>query len=160
VSLSVTHELAGGAGRGLSDSAPPAGPRSPFRRAFCSTGRTGGGRPRHDHGAVTAETAVVLPVLVAVTLGLVWAVALAVAQVRLVDAARETARAAARDESVAEAVRLGRRVAPQGAEVAVVRDTGTVRVRVSAEVAGPGGLFRFLPGVRLDAEALAAREPS
>ena len=57
----------------------------------------------------------VLPVLVAVALGLVWLVALAATQVRVVDAARETARAAARDDGRASAVALGRRVAPDGA---------------------------------------------
>lgn len=102
----------------------------------------------------------VLPVLVALTLGLVWGVSLAVAQVRIVDAARETARAAARDESAAGAVALGRRVAPRGARFTLVRDDRTVRATVSVEVAGPGGLFRFLPGVDLGAEAVAAREPS
>lgn len=100
----------------------------------------------------------VLPLLVAVTLALVWVVSLAVAQVRVVDAARETARAAARDEPAAVAVALGRRVAPEGARIDLDRSGGLVRVRVSAEVGGPGGLLQFLPGVEVDAEAVAASE--
>jgi hypothetical protein len=115
---------------------------------------------RSSRGSVTAETAVVLPVLVAITLGLVWLVALAVAQVRVVDAARETARAFARDEPAAKAVDLGERVAPEGSRVSYDDESGLVRVRVVAEVKGPGGLFAFLPGVEVDAEAVAAREES
>jgi hypothetical protein len=102
----------------------------------------------------------VLPLLVGVTLGLVWLVALAVTQVRVVDAARETARALARDEPRAEAVALGRGVAPDGASFEVGTADDTVRVRVVAEVSGPGGVFAFLPAVDVDSEAVAAREPS
>jgi len=66
---------------------------------------------------VTAETVMVLPVLVAVALGLAWVLALAATQVRVVDAAREVARAAARDESRSTALALGRRVAPHGSSI-------------------------------------------
>lgn len=96
--------------------------------------------------------------LVAVALALVWLVALAVTQVRVVDAARETARAYARDEPAATAVELGRRVAPAGSRIDVHEDSGVLRVRVVTEVQGPGGLFRFLPGLEVDAEAVAASE--
>jgi hypothetical protein len=102
----------------------------------------------------------VLPLLLGVTLGLVWLVALAVTQVRVVDAARETARALARDEPQAAAVALGRRVAPDGASFEVEAADDTVRVRVVAEVSGSGGVFAFLPAVDVDSEAVAAREPS
>ena len=118
-------------------------------------GRTAAGRER---GAVTAEAAILLPVLVAATLGLVWLLALATTQVRVTDAAREVARAAARDESAGTARALGARVAPAGARIDVRSGASTVQVRVEADVAGPGGLFRFLPGVTVDAEAVAARE--
>ena len=102
----------------------------------------------------------VLPVLVAVTLGLVWLVSLGVAQVRVVDAARETARAVARDESSGQAVALGKRVAPAGARINVHDQGSTVQVVVTAEVRGPGGLFDFLPSVGVDATTVAAKEPS
>ncbi len=111
-----------------------------------------------ERGAVTAEAAMVLPVLVATTLGLVWLLALAATQVRVTDAAREVARAAARDESTGSARALGERVAPVGARIAVRGGGSTVRVRVEADVTGPGGLFRFVPAVTVDAEAVAARE--
>jgi hypothetical protein len=113
---------------------------------------------RSSRGAVSAETAVVLPVLVAVTMGLVWVVGVAVTQIRVVDAARETARAAARDEPAATAVQWGRRVAPAGSHIDVQRSDGTVRVHVVAEVSGPGGIFRFLPALEVDARAVAASE--
>ena len=126
--------------------------------------RAGRGRPartpgrRSQRGAVTAETAMVLPVLVLLTLALVWLLALAAAQTRVVDAAREVARAVARDEPRAEALSLGRRVAPAGADIRVATGGGHVVVDVSAEVRGPGGLIRFLPGVTVEAEAVAAAE--
>ncbi|MFI2708388.1 TadE family type IV pilus minor pilin, partial [Nocardioides sp. CER28] len=52
--------------------------------------------PARDRGAATAELVMVLPALVAVTIGLVWLLSVGAAQVRTVDAARETARALAR----------------------------------------------------------------
>jgi Flp pilus assembly protein TadG len=116
-------------------------------------------RRRGQRGAVTAELALGLPLLLAVTLGLVWLLVVGVAQVRVVDAAREAARAAARGEPTGAAVSLALRVAPSGAQVAVTSAGDDVRVVVSAEVDGPGGLFAFLPGVQVVGEAVAAREP-
>lgn len=112
-----------------------------------------------ERGAATAEAAVVLPLLVSVAVALVWLVALASTQVRVVDAARETARAAARGETDAAAVEQGRRVAPDGAQFQVTRSAEVVTVRVVAEVRGPGGLLAFLPAVPLSSEAAAAPEP-
>lgn len=100
----------------------------------------------------------VLPLLVAVALGLVWLLSLAGTHVRVVDAAREVARAAARDESTAAAVALGRRVAPPGARITVHRAGDELVVDVVAAVRAPGGLLGFLPPVRVDAQAVAMRE--
>lgn len=100
----------------------------------------------------------VLPVLVAVSLGLAWLLVLASTQVRVVDAAREVARAVARDESRSSAVGLGRRVAPEGSTISVQQEGDTVVVQVAVRVRGPEGLFQLLPGVRVHAEAVAARE--
>lgn len=116
------------------------------------------GRRRSQSGAATAELALTLPLLAAVTLALVWLLTLGVAQVRLVDAARETARAVARGESVEDAVALGARIAPDGAEISVSPGE-TIRVRASSRVVGPGGVLGALPAARLTAEAVAAAEP-
>lgn len=100
----------------------------------------------------------VMPVLAALTIALVWLLALAAAQTRTVDAAREVARALARDEPRGTAVELGRRVAPAGADFDISSGSGDVTVEVRAAVGGPGGLFAFLPDVTVRAEAVAARE--
>ena len=108
---------------------------------------------------MAAEAAVVIPLLLAVALALVWLVALAATQVRVVDAAREAARAAAHGDSDAAAVDRGRQVAPDGARFDLSRSGEEITVRVVAEVRGPGGLLGFLPGVPVTSEAVAAQEP-
>jgi Flp pilus assembly protein TadG len=115
---------------------------------------------RDQRGAVTAETVMVLPLLVAVALGLAWLLALVTTQVRVVDAAREVARASARDESAAHALALGRRVAPAGSVIAVQQSGGTVIATVRTRVRGPHGLLAFLPAVEVESRAVAAEEPS
>lgn len=115
-------------------------------------------RARDERGAVTAETAMVLPLLVAVTVGMVWFLVLGTAQVRAVDAARETARSLARDDPRAEALDLGRRAAPDGASISTSSTGGRVTVTVTVRVGGPGGLFRRLPGTTVQATAVAATE--
>ena len=64
---------------------------------------------------VTAETAVVLPVLLLVLAGAVAAVTVVGAQLRCVDAAREGARAAARGETPPPSPGSCGRAAPDGA---------------------------------------------
>ena len=115
-------------------------------------------QPTGERGSVTAETAMALPLLVAVTVGLVWLLAVGMAQIRAVDAARETARALARGDDPGAATALGERVAPAGSRVAVVTADGQVRVTVTGRVHGPGGLFAFLPAARVRAEAVALAE--
>lgn len=114
---------------------------------------------RDEAGAATAELGVVLPTVVLLALALAWLVSLGVTQVRVVDAARETARAAARSDSDATAVGLGRRVAPAGSSVSVSRSADLVTVRVSAPVRGPVGVFGAL-GTTVSSEAVAAVEPT
>ncbi|MGO4258164.1 TadE family type IV pilus minor pilin [Marmoricola sp. RAF53] len=106
---------------------------------------------------MTAEAAVVLPVLVVVAAALAWTVSLGVAQVRATDAARETARALARDDDRASAIALGHRVAPDGARISVSGDDTTVTVTVEVTVR-PGGGLLGLPGYDARATAVAARE--
>ena len=99
----------------------------------------------------------VLPVLVSLAIGLVWFLSLASQQVRVVDAAREAARVAARGDPDGVAIERARTAAP-GSTVEVVHDGGEVTVTVSATAGGPGGLFRHLPGAHLSARAVAAEE--
>jgi Flp pilus assembly protein TadG len=105
---------------------------------------------------VTAETAVVLPVLLLVLACTVAAVTVVGAQLRCVDAAREGARAAARGETAVVVADLAGRVAPAGAVTAVRPDGDRVRVTVTVEVAplGPVPLR-----TRVSAEAVAQLEP-
>ncbi|MHA6762163.1 TadE family type IV pilus minor pilin [Streptacidiphilus sp. PAMC 29251] len=111
-----------------------------------------------DRGYVTAETAVVLPVLVLLIGVLVWGVLVGAAQVRCVDAAREGARAAARGDPQGQVLDVVRRDAPQGAAVELSESGGTVVVRVSAQSRAPGGLGGLL-SLPVGATAVAAREP-
>jgi Flp pilus assembly protein TadG len=105
---------------------------------------------------VTAETAVVLPVLILVLVCAVAAVTVVGAQLRCVDAAREGARAAARGETGAVVTELAGRIAPDGATTAVRTTGDRVRVTVSVEVSplGPVPLR-----TRVSADAVAQREP-
>ena len=107
---------------------------------------------------MTAELAMGLPLVLAVTVGLVWLLAAASAQIRVVDAARESARSLARGDSEASARAVASRIAPSGAVVTVVLEEGRVAVTASADVDGPGGLFDFLPGVTVRSRAVAVLE--
>ncbi len=115
-------------------------------------------RQRDESGVVTAEAAVVIPLVTLVAVALAWLVGLGVAQVQVLDAAREVARAVARGDSEASGTALGRRVAPQGARFRIGTDDGTVVVSVRAPVRGLGGVFAFLPSYDVDAEAVAVLE--
>jgi hypothetical protein len=102
---------------------------------------------------VTAESAVVLPVLVVFAMSLIWGLLVASAQIRCVDAARAGARAAARQDPDAAVLEVARATAPRGARVTVRREGDQVRVVV---VAKPPGL-RGLP-FEVREEAVAAAE--
>ena len=110
-----------------------------------------------ERGMVTAETAVVLPVLLFVLAGAVAAVTVVGAQLRCVDAAREGARAAARGEDVATVRALVLRAAPDGVTVSVTGTGDDVRVEVTGRIA-PLGAIPLDVGV--SAEATARREPA
>jgi Flp pilus assembly protein TadG len=118
-----------------------------------------GGR-RDERGAVTAEAAMVIPVLVLTVAGLAWFLTVAVAQVRVTDAAREVARLVARDEPTASAVARGREVAPPGSQFDVHVAARDVVVTVRLDLDGPAGVLGLVPGLAVDARAVAARESS
>jgi Flp pilus assembly protein TadG len=103
---------------------------------------------------VTAELAAALPVLVLILAAALSAVALVGARIRLQDAARDLARAAARND-VATGRALAARDAP-AATVTLHRDGSDV-VAVAAQQVHPLG--GWLPAVQLSEQAVAALEP-
>lgn len=110
-----------------------------------------------QRGAVTAELALGIPLLLTLTWGLVWLLSVGEAQVRIVDAAREAARAAARGDAPAACAARGEQVAPGSTVVVTIRG-GEAVSSATASVAAPGGWWGFLPSVSLHAEAVAAAE--
>lgn len=105
---------------------------------------------------VTAEAAVVLPVLVFALAGALAAVAIVTAQLRCIDAAREGARAAARGETDAATRLIAQSAAPAGSSISIRRAEESAVVRVSTSVPLIPGLG---PPVNVSAEAVAALEP-
>jgi hypothetical protein len=108
---------------------------------------------RVDRGSVTAELAVVLPVVVLLLLAGFTGVTAVLTKLRCVDAAREAARATARGDAGEPA---GRRAAPDGASISVRVEGDTVRAVVRASVRPLGPL---LPAVTVEGTAVAATEP-
>ncbi|MFE2509617.1 TadE family type IV pilus minor pilin [Streptomyces naganishii] len=102
---------------------------------------------------MTAEAAMVLPVLVLVVTTLVWGLLVVLAQIQCVDAARVGARAAARQDPEGAVTSVTREAAPDGARVTVTREGEHVRVVVVADPPGTG----VLP-FRLRGEAVADTE--
>ncbi|MFI5955588.1 TadE family type IV pilus minor pilin [Cryptosporangium sp. NPDC051539] len=102
-------------------------------------------------GSVTAELAAALPVVVLLLTAGLAALSATTTQLRCVDAARETARAAARGE--ADPVAVGLRTAPAGASIRVARVDGLVQVTVSVPAAS-----RLWPA-RIEATAVIEPEP-
>ncbi|MEV0372825.1 TadE family type IV pilus minor pilin [Streptomyces sp. NPDC050636] len=126
------------------------------RSEGAGTGRPGAradGRIVRDAGFVTAEAAVVMPVLVVVVAALIWGLMAVCARIECADAARAGARAAARSEPGPAVLRAARAAAPQGARVVLAREGDLVRVRVAAELPGVGRLR-----VRVGGEAVALAE--
>lgn len=109
---------------------------------------------RGDRGSVTAETALVLPVLALAVAASVWLVHAVAVDIRCTDAAREAARALARGDTLTVATALARRAAPAGATVTLATegDTATARVTMTVRAAR-------LPGYTIDEVAVAALEP-
>lgn len=113
---------------------------------------------RSQQGMVTAETAIIIPVVALFALGLIWMVVTVTAQIQVVDAARDGARAVARGDDEATAVAHASQVAPSGAEVGVTEAGGAVTVVVEVEAEAPDWLLLPLPGVHLESRATVVRE--
>ncbi len=125
--------------------------------------QTSRGVRSRDAGMVTAETAVLLPVLVVVLAAAVFVLACVAAQLACIDAARSAARLAARGEPAAVVTAAAARLAPADARVALrsggAADAETVEVVVTAQVRPFGRALRVLPAVRVSGRAVAAVEP-
>jgi Flp pilus assembly protein TadG len=104
---------------------------------------------RHEGGTVTAEAAIVLPLIAAFCMALVWMVSLGISQILTVDAARDAARAVARGDDQATAAQAAGRTAPDGAVVSFTQSAGTVTATVSVRAAAPGWLLVPMPAVTL-----------
>ena len=110
-----------------------------------------------DGGTVTAETAVAIPSLLVLLMIFVWVILVVTAQLRVVDAARAGARAAARGESFARSLEIAEEAAPNGADAFVSRAGDDIGVTVRVAVRPPGGI-PVLPVINVDAVAYAAVE--
>ena len=113
-------------------------------------------RPRgDDRGSVTAEVAVVLPVVVVALLVVLTVAAVGVAHLSVLDGARAGARAAALGLTEADAVAAARRVAGATASVDLVVAEGWTRVTVRRGVGDGSGP---LGALGISATAVAAVE--
>ncbi|RMI45379.1 TadE family type IV pilus minor pilin [Streptomyces triticirhizae] len=109
---------------------------------------------RCDPGAVTVESALVIPALVLFFGALLCGLGAFAAQSLCQDAARAGARAAARGEPAEEVSRVARDIAPGNARVEVGRDGAFVRVDVSVPSWATGVL-----GLAVEGRAVAHVEP-
>jgi hypothetical protein len=108
-------------------------------------------------GYVTAETAVVLPVLVIVLVALLWILALASAHTRASDIAVRTARAAARGDSV-ESLRAAAHASVPEADVDIEMTSDLVVVRVRWSMSPPVAFLSAIGTQEIRSDATARRE--
>jgi Flp pilus assembly protein TadG len=116
-------------------------------------------RRRTERGTVTAELALLFPVLMATIVAGVWAVGLVVTNIRCIDAARDVARAVARGETDEAAQTIGRRAAPKDAAIDILTTNGEVQVTVKVSRNLDWPLFAALPAIPVKAQATVQSEP-
>ena len=121
-------------------------------------GRPRSSRLREDRGSATAETAIVLPVVVAMVAVLLVAGLGIGAQVRLESAARGAAREPARGEDEAAATAVARRPGGEDTAVSIGGDGTWVRVEVTRSYRAEAPLLRGAVW-ELHADAQARLEP-
>lgn len=110
------------------------------RRSVPSPRPSSGGSGR-DSGMVLLETALAIPILLAVAAALAWGLSLAGTSAVLGDAVRTAARELARGEAVGEALQRAQAQAP-GALLTIGEESGLTVVRGSQEVSAPVPLLR------------------
>ncbi len=122
-------------------------------------GNDAGRGHRHDEsGSVTAEAAIVLPLMAVFVLALVWMISLGITEVRAVDAARDAAREIARGGDDAAAVAAARDTVPESSTVRVDHGTEDVAVVVTVRQQPPGWLLLPVPDVDVHASATVRTE--
>jgi hypothetical protein len=107
---------------------------------------------------VTAELMTIAPFGLALAFLLLWVVSLGLTQVRLADAARESARMVARGESQHAAEAMARRHAPGRATVKVAASDGTVSVTVTTRSRMPIPFFSGIGSRSMESTSVAAAE--
>lgn len=115
-------------------------------------------RRRGDRGAVTAEMALVLPVLIALLILGIWSIGLVVMNIRCIDAARDVARAVARGDSPEQAEAIGHRTVPTGT-ITITRDDSDIHVTVTTKPTHNPPLLTFITPTQLTARATLQAEP-
>jgi len=126
------------------------------RTPGAAAGKTRVARRRSgDRGSVTAETAIVMPAIVAVLAMLLAGAAAGSTQLQLEKAAQTAARQLARGETAAVAASAVRRIAGSGATLASGNAGGWITVRTTAAVPVP---WAGVGGWTLAAEATAPAE--
>lgn len=108
-----------------------------------------------ERGAVTAETAVIMPALVLLLAVVLAAAAAGMTVIRFEEAARASARAAARGETTAVAQQRAHEIAGETASVRIAG--GPDRMTVTVSGPAPGVLGQW-SGWQLRAEATAVTE--
>lgn len=125
------------------------------------TGRRTSVREPSEDGTVTAEAAVVLPIIAAFALALIWMLSVGIAKVETVDAARDAARALARGDDPQEALAIAARTAPPNARIDIEEaPPGFVTVTVAVEAKAPGWLLAPLPAVTVGSRVSTLAEGS
>jgi hypothetical protein len=114
---------------------------------------------RSQRGAVTAELAITLPVLLSLLLLGIWSIGLVVLNIQCIDAARDVARAVARGESPDQARAIGDRTIPT-ATITITREGPDIHVTVTAKPAHNPPLLGPLSPAHLSAEATLQAEPT
>lgn len=107
---------------------------------------------------VTAELMTVAPLAVAFVFMLLWIVSLGLTQVRVADAARESARMLARGESIAAARTAAGQFSPKGATIHVATADGAVSVTIRARSRMPLPFFSGIGSRTMESTSVAMRE--
>ena len=112
-----------------------------------------------DRGAVTAELAITLPVLLSLLLLGIWSIGLVVLNIQCIDAARDVARAVARGEPPDQAKAIGQRAAP-GSAITITREGPDIHVTVTAKPTHTPPLISAIGPTHLTATATLQSEPT